>query len=401
MSRRIAILQDSPDFGGHERMFLTWLPGLLDSADVEAVHLRCPAANVRFLSALQTVSHPKLTLHPDGDTKGKGEPFAAPLRVGYGRGVSGFVRACRADLVLLLQGRIENLATPTLWLPRGLELVNYLPMAHSGVDMGRPAAVAALTDGVKRLYYARPNRTIVVSQAVATQARRAGAAGPIYVVENVPPGRPDAAVSANQKDAARGRLGLAASGRIALFMGRFDTHQKGLDHLLRDLEGGGAALVAWRFVFVGQGPAAGDLKALLGRGVVSGQVVPWTDEPGLYLQAADLLLLPSRFEGVPLVMLEALQQGLPILASDIDVYREYLLAEALRDFGRPVDLAAALDALVAPDARARQQAHARQVAARLDAEQSRRRFTEAVLGQRAPDLPALRPASSASARLAS
>jgi glycosyltransferase involved in cell wall biosynthesis len=39
---------------------------------------------------------------------------------------------------------------------------------------------------------------------------------------------------------------------------------------------------------------------------------------------ADLMILPSEFEGRPLVLLEALDSGVPILASDIPAHREVL-----------------------------------------------------------------------------
>jgi glycosyltransferase involved in cell wall biosynthesis len=38
----------------------------------------------------------------------------------------------------------------------------------------------------------------------------------------------------------------------------------------------------------------------------------------------DAVLLPSRFEGVPVVMLEAMRWGLPVLASNLDGMAELL-----------------------------------------------------------------------------
>lgn len=383
--RRIAVLHDSPDFGGHEKAFLTWAPALLACPQVAGVHVRLPEANIAFQSALHAMAHLKLHVCVSPHVKRAGEPYRAPLRARYGRATAKFVEDVGADLVLMLQGRIENLATPMAWLPRSLEMVSYLPMAHSGVDMGRPRAVASFTDAVKRAYYARPQRLIVPSHAVAAQARRAGARGRIYVVENVPspsvqppPGRLQA----------RTALGLDAGERMALFMGRFDVQQKGLDRLLRDIHAAGASLSAWRFLFVGQGPAEAGIRAALHKAAVSADIVGWTAEPELYMAASDVLLLPSRFEGTPLVMLEALRSGLPIFASDIDVYREYLPAWALFDMSRPVDLAAALERLTAREAVDAYRRHAAGACSRLDLEASRQAFLNGVLG----DEPATSPA---------
>ena len=58
-------------------------------------------------------------------------------------------------------------------------------------------------------------------------------------------------------------------------------------------------------------------------------LLPWQDDPVPIYSALDLLLIPSRFEGVPLVMLEALCFGLPVIGSDRDGMRD-LLPEAWR-----------------------------------------------------------------------
>jgi glycosyltransferase involved in cell wall biosynthesis len=51
--------------------------------------------------------------------------------------------------------------------------------------------------------------------------------------------------------------------------------------------------------------------------------VPDADIPALY-HAADVLAFPSVKEGWGLVVLEALASGLPVLASDLPTFREYL-----------------------------------------------------------------------------
>jgi glycosyltransferase-like protein len=55
-------------------------------------------------------------------------------------------------------------------------------------------------------------------------------------------------------------------------------------------------------------------------------VMPEADLPLLY-QAADVLAFPSVKEGWGLVVLEAMAAGVPVLTSDLPVFREYLMSE--------------------------------------------------------------------------
>jgi glycosyltransferase involved in cell wall biosynthesis len=73
--------------------------------------------------------------------------------------------------------------------------------------------------------------------------------------------------------------------------------------------------------------------------------VPDAELPGWYA-AADVLAFPSTKEGWGLAVLEAMSAGLPVVASDLPVFREYLRPgqDALMV---PVDDAAALAAALA------------------------------------------------------
>jgi glycosyltransferase involved in cell wall biosynthesis len=132
----------------------------------------------------------------------------------------------------------------------------------------------------------------------------------------VPPALPDRA-------AARGRLlaelGLPDDARLVAAIGRLSA-QKGFDRLLRAAPAVLRAAPATRFVFVGDGELRGELegqaKAL---GIESS--VRWLgfrkDVPAL-LPGFDVLAMPSVFEGLPLVLLEAFAAGLPAVAHAVD-----------------------------------------------------------------------------------
>jgi glycosyltransferase-like protein len=72
-------------------------------------------------------------------------------------------------------------------------------------------------------------------------------------------------------------------------------------------------------------------------------------ELGAWYAAADVLAYPSLKEGFGLVTIEAMSQGLPVVASDVPVFTEYLThgeSALLPAAGDPVALAAALRAVL-------------------------------------------------------
>lgn len=101
------------------------------------------------------------------------------------------------------------------------------------------------------------------------------------------------------------------SNRISLlFVGRFDR-QKGLDVLLSAM----ALLPPDRFELAVVGAAVNDTTGQMQRPNV--RFAGWVphQQLGTYYAAADVLVMPSRWEGFPLVALEAYGHGLPVLGS--------------------------------------------------------------------------------------
>jgi glycosyltransferase involved in cell wall biosynthesis len=131
--------------------------------------------------------------------------------------------------------------------------------------------------------------------------------------------------SAARRDQARVELGLPASARVVAGVGRLNP-QKNFS-LFLDI----AAQLAPRFpdlhfLLAGDGPEEKMLRekaAALGisdRVTFSGYVA---DTRLVYL-AADVLLMPSRYEGLPMTLLEAMAMGLPVVASQLDGIAEVI-----------------------------------------------------------------------------
>ncbi len=101
--------------------------------------------------------------------------------------------------------------------------------------------------------------------------------------------------------------------------------QKGFDVLVRAL-----ALLPHdvHVVLVGDGPEAGALRALARDLGVADRLTltGWVERPSSWYAALDVLAMPSRFEGLPLVLLEALHVGVPVVATPVGS-----IGDAVRD----------------------------------------------------------------------
>ncbi len=135
------------------------------------------------------------------------------------------------------------------------------------------------------------------------------------------PGGPDRAAD---RAAARTELPLPAAflgdGPLAVCVGRL-CQQKGQDILLRAWREVLGNLPEARLALVGDGPDTERLRRSAPPGVLfaggAGDIRPW-------LRAADLVVLPSRWEGMALAPLEAMACGRPVLVSDVSGARESL-----------------------------------------------------------------------------
>jgi len=122
--------------------------------------------------------------------------------------------------------------------------------------------------------------------------------------------------TAGERLAARRSFGIAADATVALFVGRL-VPKKHLGVVVEALASLGGP---WHALVVGDGP---DRQALrpLGSRVTHVPDLPFGRMPEAYA-AAELFTLPSRDEGTPLTVLEAMAAGLPCAVSDDRAFDE-------------------------------------------------------------------------------
>lgn len=215
---------------------------------------------------------------------------------------------------LAVRGRIPTLFQPHAW-------------SFDAVTGPVAAAARAWERGASRW----TDRLIAVSDAELAAGRAAGVTTPAMVVPN-----------GVDTDRFAPHPGPVADGvPTVLCLGRV-TRQKGQDLLLKAWPWVRTAVPAARLVLVGDGPQ----RAAWSAGTDGS--VRWesaTSDPRRWYLDADVVVLPSRWEGMPLVALEAMACGRPVVGFDVTG-----VAEAIGDGGTVVpagDVRALADAVVA------------------------------------------------------
>jgi glycosyltransferase involved in cell wall biosynthesis len=189
--------------------------------------------------------------------------------------------------------------------------------------------------------------------------RRLAGSLPRYVVRNgVPLAEIAGAVPADLRQEA------GVTGPAVLFAGRFDEG-KNPALLLEALRRTRAPIAA---LFCGEGPLGPEIERRAAEPGFAGRIRVAGFATNLWslLKSASALASPSRFEGSPNVVLEAMALGCPLVVSDIPAHREILDAGSALfvDPDDPAALAQALDAIVAEPGAARERAER----ARIDAQ---------------------------------
>jgi glycosyltransferase involved in cell wall biosynthesis len=291
---RLAVYTDSGYAGGAETSLGHLLAELDRGLDVTVLGV------AREVVERLAARRPGAEAHvlPPVRTKASVRPFAAHVRA---------VRRLRPELFH------ANLSTPAA-CRYGLLAAELVPGVRAVAVEQLPYPLhGRLQRGLKRLVSRRLAAHVAVGERAAREVEELVGLprGSVRTIRN---GVPDVELEP---------LPRPFEGPILGSLGRLDR-QKGHDVLLRAL----AELPEARLVLVGDGPERAALEELalelgLGERVL---FAGWQEEPRRWLTAFDAFVLPSRFEGFPLAVVEALLARVPVVASDVGS-----VAEAVRE----------------------------------------------------------------------
>ncbi|MFC8274487.1 glycosyltransferase [Streptomyces sp. NPDC057271] len=204
---------------------------------------------------------------------------------------------------LVVRGRIPTVYQPHAW-------------SFEAVD-GAVAAAARRWEGWAARW---THRIVCVSEAERRTGEAAGVRAPWSVIHNGVDVERFGTSTAAGADLGTDGSDSPADGPTVVCVGRL-CRQKGQDVLLAAWPAVLEQVPTARLVLVGDGPDAERLRAAAPPSVrFTGNV----DDTAPWYRAADLVVLPSRWEGMALAPLEAMASGRPVVVSDVDGARESL-----------------------------------------------------------------------------
>lgn len=222
--------------------------------------------------------------------------------------------------------------------------------------------VEKLEVGNRRWLYAlarrRVERWVAVSEfgrRVLTEAFSLPAREQITVIHNAP--RVHVSATGSRSTGDRHRFGLEPEDQVVVAVGRL-SHEKGHDLLIAATAALRARFPRLRTVIAGDGKARERLERTIAEQQLQAHVrlLGQIDDVDDLLRCADVFAFPSRWEGTPFAMLEAMSLGLPVVATSFGGADEIIESGTnglLVATESPEDLAAGIEKLLTDPATAR------------------------------------------------
>lgn len=200
---------------------------------------------------------------------------------------------------------------------RGVVPTVYSP--HGWSFLGADGMLARTAREWERFAARWSSVTVCASEAETTTARRHGIHGRIVTVPHQLDEQCVAAIEdlvLRYRAQVRSELGVSAGQPLAVCAGRL-SHQKGQDVVVRAWPRVREVVSTAEIVLIGAGPDAVALYNASSPGVRL--VGPLEREATLrWMFAADVVICPSRWEGMSMAAVEALALGRAVIASDVD-----------------------------------------------------------------------------------
>ncbi|HNX58640.1 MAG TPA: glycosyltransferase, partial [Spirochaetota bacterium] len=313
----LVFYDDSRTFGGHEIMFLEGLKGILADRNTNCAVI-ISAFNAALKERLEAMyeSSPRLSLYEIRHSSSRFASvmtFISPFRLIR---LFRFLKEIKPRRAIIIQGNIEfsSLGLVAAKLA-GIHTVSYIPMtvAHAS---SKNIFTAICKYPFNEILFRMADEFITISETERDALKRRRENVPVHVVFNGVAVKKSAGTISEH--AFRAKYGIPDNKRIIAVIGRIQFAQKGHDILMRAADRYHNLLEGCHFLIVGSGSDENRLKEFVSARRIDSlfTFIPWMDDLKPVYRISDAILMPSRYEGVPLTAIESIMESVPVILSD-------------------------------------------------------------------------------------
>ncbi len=334
--KKITFYDNCNSFGGHHTTAIDAVKYLVEKTDV-SVSFVFSDKNSRLYEKLNLLKQNggKINLYPMQNKAIELKNIGVLLAQNKINEVKKLFDSINPDIVISLQGSIEQSTVGLIAAKKGkYKAITFIALTHKISAM--QGKLGWVRDILNLYFYRMSDGFITISDSAKSMLERHGVKSKISVVY--------CGADLNEckfypREESRRKYHIDEQDYVVALIGRIQFVQKGHDillnaiyehrHRLRNIKGNIKGNI--KFFIVGDGPDGEILKSRVKAQGLEDIVtfVPWENNLSHIYSAIDMVIIPSRFEGIPIVMLEAMYYGLPIVASNIDGMAELLPQEWL------------------------------------------------------------------------
>ncbi|MEI2513223.1 glycosyltransferase [Acinetobacter soli] len=221
---------------------------------------------------------------------------------------------------ILVQGDIEIGSSYLIeLLNKNVKVFSYIPYAHDSKTVGKKFYI--FREIYAKYLFSKNINFITISNFFKNQILSRNNKSNVYVIEN-------SVRNLEKIKLKRKNIFSTSKNKFKLYViGRVDYKHKGQDILLDALNKLDSKILNHISLnIIGEGPDSENLRTRVEKDLneIDLNMLGWKAEPWNYAFEADLIVIPSRFEGVPLVMLEALELKIDVIGTRRDGMLDYL-----------------------------------------------------------------------------
>lgn len=245
------------------------------------------------------------------------------------------IQGINPDIVVVVQGNVE-ISAPGLIAAKkaGIKTFSFIPMAT--IISGK-SLKDSIRKNINKYIYSLPDKFITISISAKHKLHLCQPNLDIAVVRY---GLDVNSLKIQDRKSARLYYGMSEDDYVLAIVGRIQFVHKAHDFLVQTFSEYRQRFNNIKLYIVGDGPDEAALKQIVASNNMGDMVkfIPWGNDLSYLYSAIDMLVIPSWYEGLPIVMLEAMYYSIPIVASNVDGMAEVLPKEWLFQCGNNCDL---------------------------------------------------------------